>query len=120
MTHAARAVGRGAVLVTLLLGVLLGGAAPASAHPTLLFTDPAADTVVPDSPPSITLVFNEAVTVGPRALTLLGSGGREVPIGDTATARDGHMVTARPAGALQAGTYVVRWRVTGSDGDQVE
>ncbi|MGH4016111.1 MAG: copper resistance protein CopC [Pseudonocardiaceae bacterium] len=120
MTHAARAVGRGAVLVTLLLGVLLGGAAPASAHPTLLFTDPAADTAVPDSPPSITLVFNEAVTVGPRALTLLGSGGREVPIGDTATARDGHMVTARPAGALQAGTYVVRWRVTGSDGDQVE
>jgi copper transport protein len=108
------------VLVLLLTGLALGTAAPASAHPTLLFTDPVTDTGVPESPPVITLVFNEAVTIGPRAVALLDSEGRPAPVGDATAARDGHVVTARPAGTLAAGTYVVRWQVTGSDGDQAE
>ncbi|MGW5051425.1 copper resistance CopC/CopD family protein [Actinokineospora sp. NPDC004072] len=120
MTTAVRVLGRSTVLVLLLLGIAVGTAAPASAHPTLLFTEPATDTAVPDSPPVITLVFNEAVTIGPRAITVLDGDGRAVPVGDATTARDGHVVTARPAGTLAPGTYVVRWQVTGSDGDQVE
>ncbi|MEC3974426.1 copper resistance CopC/CopD family protein [Amycolatopsis sp. H20-H5] len=115
--HALRRI---AVLVLLVLGAVLLGATPASAHPTLLFTDPAADTAVPDTPPVITLVFNEAVTAGPHALTLLDGDGRTVPLAATTTARDGHVVTAKLAGKLDPGTYRVRWQATGSDGDQVE
>ncbi|MEU0465439.1 copper resistance protein CopC [Amycolatopsis sp. NPDC006131] len=120
MTAVVRVLSRAGVLVFLLLGLAVGTAAPASAHPTLLFTDPATDTAVPESPPVITLVFNEAVTIGPRTVTVLDSGGRPVPVGDATSARGGHVVSARPAGVLPAGTYVVRWQVTGADGDQVE
>jgi len=111
---------RAAVLLVIAVATMLGGATPASAHPTLLFTDPAADTAAPTSPPVISLVFGEAVTVGPHAIAVLDSDGHPVPMGPASTARDGTVVTARLTGALQPGTYVVRWRVTGSDGDLVE
>ncbi|MFJ8814814.1 copper resistance CopC family protein [Amycolatopsis thermoflava] len=115
-----RTLRRATVLLFLLLGVALAGAGTASAHPTLLFTDPATDTAVPDTPPVITLVFNEAVTAGPRALTLLDGDGRTVPLNASTTARDNHVVSAAPASKLEPGTYRGRWQVTGSDGDQVE
>jgi copper transport protein len=115
-----RVLRRAAVLLLLVLAAVLAGAAPASAHPTLLFTDPATDTAVPDTPPVITLVFNEAVTASPRALTLLDSDGHTMALGTTTTARDNHVLTATPVRRLDPGTYLVRWQATGSDGDQVE
>ncbi|MDZ4266072.1 MAG: copper resistance protein CopC, partial [Mycobacterium sp.] len=57
----------------------LGVAGSAAAHPTLLFTDPAADTAVPVAPHAITLMFNERVTIGPNAIVVLDKDGREVP-----------------------------------------
>ncbi|MFI5615461.1 copper resistance protein CopC [Amycolatopsis sp. NPDC051903] len=119
-TSMRRTLGRALVLLLLTFGAVLASAVPASAHPTLLFTDPATDTAVPGTPPVITLVFNEAVTAGPNALTLLDSDSRTIPLGATTTVRDNHVVTAKPAGTLPPGTYRVRWQVTGSDGDQVE
>ena len=107
----------GVLALLLLLGP---GAGIAWAHPTLLFTEPAAQGAVAASPQLITLLFNEPVTIGDRAIVLLDPAGREVPIGAAALAREGRFVTARPARALEPGTYTVRWRVTGSDGDQVE
>ncbi|WIX79229.1 copper resistance protein CopC [Amycolatopsis carbonis] len=115
-----RALRRAALLLLVVVGTVLAGATPASAHPTLLFTDPATDTAVPDKPAVITLVFNEPVTAGPRALTLLASDGHTLPLGPTTTAREGHVITAALLGTVPPGTYRVRWQVTGSDGDQVE
>ena len=111
---------RAAVVLVIVVAAVLGGATPASAHPTLLFTDPAADTAVPTSPPVISLVFGEAVTIGPHALAVLDSDGHPVPVGPASTARDGTVVTARVTGVLRPGTYLVRWQVTGSDGDLVD
>ncbi|MGH3995504.1 MAG: CopD family protein, partial [Pseudonocardiaceae bacterium] len=65
-------------------------------------------------------VFNEAVTVGGRAITVLDSDGRPVPMAATITAQDGRVVTAHPTRTLQPGSYLVRWQVTGSDGDLVD
>lgn len=115
-----RVLGRAAVLLLVVLGTILGGAGPASAHPTLLFTDPATDTALPDTPPVITLVFNETVTAGPHALTLFDNVGRDIPVGTTTVERDGRVITAKPTQLLPSGTYLLRWRATGSDGDQVE
>lgn len=108
------------VIVVALAGLLLGGAGAASAHPTLLFTDPAAETAVPDAPQSITLMFNETVTIGPRAVILLDHTGADIPVAAVDTGHDGHVVTARPAVTLRPGTYTVRWQATGRDGDLVE
>ncbi|MEU2004613.1 copper resistance protein CopC [Rhodococcus sp. NPDC019627] len=96
------------------------GAGPANAHPTLLFTDPGSDTAVADSPPTITLMFNEPVTPGAPAVVVTGSDGRTVPMGVAESVRGGRALTARPAEALAPGTYTVRWLVTGADGDLVE
>ncbi|WP_102143060.1 copper resistance CopC/CopD family protein [Mycobacterium hubeiense] len=98
----------------------LGVAGPAAAHPTLLFTEPAAETAVSVAPESITLIFNERVTIGADPVVVLGKDGRAVPTGAPTTARDGQVVTARPAAPLPPGSYTVRWRVTGTDGDLVE
>lgn len=98
---------------------LLATAIPANAHPVLLFTDPAQDGAVTDSPPSVTLRFNEAVTIGARAITVTDPRDREVTVGEARTAKDGIVVTAPVEDELSPGTYVVRWEATGVDGHGV-
>ena len=100
--------------------ITIGCGGSAAAHPTLLFTEPGADTAVSDAPQAITLIFNETVTIGRHAVVLLDKDGREVPMGAAETARDGHVVIARPTATLPPGTYTVRWSATGTDGDQLE
>jgi copper transport protein len=107
------------IAVTALL-VLVAVPGRAAAHPTLLYTTPAAETADPTAPDTVALVFGEPVTIGSGALTLLTAAGQPVALGPVSNARDGHAVTARITGALAAGVYTVRWRVTGGDGDLVE
>lgn len=120
MPTRARPLIRGLVLVLALVAAAGVGAGVAGAHPTLLFTDPGSDTAVSDPPQSITLLFNEPVTPGAPAIVLHDGAGRDIPVGVAETARDGHVLTARPADTLAPGTYTVRWQVTGADGDLVE
>jgi copper transport protein len=114
-----RAAGVLGVLVGLaVLGI--GTAGTAAAHPTLLFTEPAADTAVSDAPQAITLMFNEPVSIASDAIVVLDKDGRTVPMGAATTARGGQLVVARPVAPLRPGSYTVRWRATGTDGDLVE
>jgi copper transport protein len=109
-----------AIAVAALLAVAGVGAGNASAHPTLLVTDPVGQSAVDTSPALITLVFNEPVTFGADAIAVLDASGRPVPVAAASSQRDGRAVTTRPQRALPHGIYTVRWRVTGSDGDEVE
>jgi copper transport protein len=114
---------RGAAVLGVLVALAalgVGAAGSAAAHPTLLFTDPAADTAVPVAPQAITLMFNEPVTIGSDAVVVLDKDGRGMPIGSATTTRGGQLVTARPAAPLPPGSYTVRWRAIGTDGDLVE
>ncbi|BAH55706.1 MULTISPECIES: copper resistance CopC family protein [Rhodococcus] len=120
MPALARHLFRGLLLLLALTAAAGAGAGVAGARPTLLFTDPGSDTAVSDPPQSITLMFNEPVTPGAPAIVLHEGAGREIPMGAAETARDGRVLTARPADTLAAGTYTVRWQVTGADGDLVE
>jgi copper transport protein len=111
----------GVLYLLVALAILgLGSAATAAAHPTLLFTDPAADTAVPVAPQAITLMFNEPVTIGADAIVVLDKDGRAVPTGPATTTRGGQVLTARPTVPLPPGSYTARWRATGTDGDLVE
>lgn len=120
MTTALRALARVVCIVLAAAALLLGPAGTSAAHPTLLFTDPGAETAVSTAPQSITLMFNEAVTVGPGAVIVFDHAGREMAMDAATTARGGEVVSARPARTLPPDTYTVRWRVTGADGDLVE
>lgn len=110
-------------LVLLVSGVwlaLLATAAPASAHPVLLFTDPALDGAVAEPPRSVTLVFNEGVTVGEQAITVTDLDDNDVAVGAATTKKEGTVVTAPVTTELAPGTYRVRWEATGVDGHGVD
>ncbi|MGH3433644.1 MAG: copper resistance protein CopC [Thermocrispum sp.] len=109
-----------ALVVVAAWAALLASAAPASAHPVVLFTDPALDGATPESPRAVTLVFNEAVTVNARAITVTDLRDRNIPVGAARTVKDGTVVTAPVRAELAPGTYEVRWTATGVDGHGVD
>src|SRR5260370_3894132 len=75
-------------------GILLVAVAPAaSAHATLLFTSPAADSATSAAPKAITLTFNQSVTLEGTPVTLAGAGDRKIALGP-----------ARESGGRRAGT----------------
>ena len=100
--------------------LLIAAPTPAQAHPTLLYTTPAADAAEPASPSTVVLVFTEPVTATPNALAVIDEAGRQTPVGELASGRQGRAVTARISRRLPVGVYTLRWRVTGADGDLVE
>ncbi|WP_158296503.1 copper resistance CopC/CopD family protein [Nocardioides albidus] len=107
-----------AVLATVMTAVLmvLGTAGPASAHATLVSTDPAEGTVLPEAPGRVTFTFDEPVQLVPDGLLAFDAQGRRVEL--DASAR-GVEVTGRLSGGLDDGTYVVTWRVVSADGHPI-
>ncbi len=108
------------LLAGLVLLLLLGTALPASAHPTLLSTTPEAGYSVGTTPDRITLVFDEPVTVDPRAVRLENDGGEPVATSEVSREQGDRRLTVSVLDDLPAGRYVVRWRVTAQDGDVVD
>jgi copper transport protein len=108
---------RRVLAAVLLAGILLGlASAPASAHASLVSTDPADGEVVAEAPEQVTLTFDEPVAVvddGVRAYDAAGD-----PVAVDAAARD-EVVTADLPDGLADGTYVVVWRVISDDGHPV-
>ncbi|MFT4186949.1 MAG: copper resistance protein CopC [Aeromicrobium sp.] len=108
VTRWARVIASAGLLLA--LGWLLA-ASPASAHASLVSTDPADGAVLPDSPESITLTFTEPVrlTDGIELLTADGA-----PVEATVEGSDA-VVTITPSEPLSGGTHIVGWRVISAD-----
>ncbi|MCG8970851.1 copper resistance protein CopC [Streptomyces sp. CL12-4] len=106
----------GAVLVLL----VLGGAAPASAHAALRSTDPGDGTVLQRAPRAVTLTFTESVGLRDDSFRVLDPGGHRLHTEDAGHA-DGRSDTARVTlpGTLGEGTYTVAWRVVSADSHPV-
>ena len=101
-------------------GIVLVAVAPAaSAHATLLFTSPAADSAVPVSPKAITLTFNQSVTLLGTPVTLTGAGRYRIPLGPARENGGRSVVTAPVTSQLPDGVYTVSWQVISADGDVV-
>lgn len=94
------------------LGLLLVGSAPAWAHASLIGTDPADGALLPAAPATITLTFNEPVSVDEGGVRLLDASGAELP--STTRAVDNTVLTT-PGAALGTGTVIVSWRVISAD-----
>jgi copper transport protein len=92
---------------------------PASAHATLVSTDPGSGQVVDTPPKAITLRFNESVQILPAAIRLYDSRGDRVDVGQ-AEHPDGKSDEVRSSvPKLKNGTYVVTWRVVSADAHPV-
>ncbi|MCF6734194.1 copper resistance CopC family protein [Blastococcus sp. KM273129] len=106
---------RTALLLTVLAGVLLLGAAPAAlAHDGLVGTTPAAGTTVPAPPATVEVAFTGAPLPLGTLVEVTDAAGAVVSAGDPEIR--GTTVVQALAAELPAGGYHVRWRSTSSDG----
>src|SRR3954467_15560274 len=108
-----RAVAGGIGLLIGLFCVLLGPAAPASAHAALVASDPGNGTIVPDAPNKVTLTFSESVQLLDGKIQVLGPDGSRADQGDP-TAEGGTVTIPLRSGGGR-GTYLVSFRVISAD-----
>ncbi|MFH9134816.1 copper resistance CopC/CopD family protein [Streptomyces sp. NPDC017524] len=107
-----------AALLSLVFGLLLAGAGPASAHAALTGSDPQDGAVVDTAPKEVTLSFSEAIAVGDDSIRVLDPSGKRA---DTeAEPRDlSEGSTVRYGVALHSGlpdgTYTVAWQAISAD-----
>ncbi|MFI1761854.1 copper resistance protein CopC [Streptomyces sp. NPDC020800] len=103
-----------------LLLLLLGTAAPASAHAALRATDPADGTVLKSAPRHVTLTFTESVGLLTDSFRVYDPDNHRVRTGEAGHA-PGRSDTARVPlpSRLGTGTYTVAWRVVSADSHPV-
>ncbi|MFI6059446.1 copper resistance protein CopC [Streptomyces sp. NPDC051286] len=111
-----------AALVTMVAGLLLGGAAPASAHAALTGSDPQDGAVVASAPKEVTLTFSEQVAMGNGSIRVLDPGGKRADTG--APPRDLQSGSTVKYGitlhsGLPDGTYTVAWQAVSADSHPV-
>lgn len=112
MTVSARVL---APLLALVLTVLaLAGAGTASAHATLISSDPAPGTALASPPASVSATFSEELQTAFAAMTVVGPDGNLWSVGEVRVNGPVATVDVRPRGP--AGTYTANYRVTSADG----
>src|SRR4051812_908284 len=102
----------------LMVVVLLGAAAPASAHAGLVGTDPPAGAALDQAPDKVTLRFTEPVVADPGAVRVYDTHGQRVDSGEL-THPGGPSTVAVGLKDVGDGGYVVTWRVISADGHPV-
>ena len=102
-----------ALLAALTLVLLLLPATAASAHAVLVSSDPADGARVGTAPAAVRLTFDEAVTVPPKAATVLSSTGTRVDRGGVRL--DGRTLVVPLVARVPEGVYSVSWRVVSAD-----
>ena len=114
---AGRAVVLGALAASIVFGVLVVAASPASAHATLVSTVPTGDELLSDVPSEVELRFDEPVDVVEDAVRVFGPDGSRVDQGRVEV--DGSTLGV-PIDERGEGTYTVAWRVLSEDNHNLE
>ncbi|MFC9393822.1 copper resistance CopC/CopD family protein [Streptomyces sp. NPDC057027] len=105
------------ILAAALLGTLLAGAAPASAHAALTGSDPKDGAVVATAPKEVNLTFSEQVAMSADSIRVLDPAGRRADTGEIRDLCSGSVVrygVGLRAG-LPDGTYTVAWQTVSAD-----
>ncbi|MET9671597.1 copper resistance protein CopC [Streptomyces sp. NPDC006482] len=111
------AVARLLILAAALLGTLLAGAAPASAHAALTGSDPKDGAVVATAPREVNLTFSEQVAMSADSIRVLDPAGRRADTGEIRDLCSASVVrygVGLRAG-LPDGTYTVAWQTVSAD-----
>ncbi|MGW0561137.1 copper resistance CopC/CopD family protein [Streptomyces sp. NPDC003016] len=105
------------LVTTALLGTLLAGAAPASAHAALTGSDPKDGAVVATAPEHVTLTFSEKIALGNDSIRVLEPSGKRSDTGEVRDMSTGGVVKyGVPLHAgLPDGTYTVAWQAVSAD-----
>ncbi|MFE7170154.1 copper resistance CopC/CopD family protein [Streptomyces sp. NPDC057616] len=106
------------LLCLAVIGVLLAGAGPASAHAALTGSDPAQGVVVDKAPGQVTLTFSEKVATSDDSLRVLDPKGKRVDAGKPSNV-SGTSYAVQLRSGLPDGTYTVSWQVVSADSHPV-
>jgi copper transport protein len=104
------------VVLAAMTAVVIGGAGPASAHATLVATDPAEGAVLAEAPEQVTFTFNEAVIGVPTGVRVYDARGGEVASSASVSGSQLHVDLDEEVGD---GTLVVVWRLVSEDGHPI-
>ena len=107
-----------ALLFLAVVGVLLAGAGPASAHAALTGSDPTQGVVVDKAPSQVTLTFSEKVATSDDSLRVLDPKGKRVDTGKPSNVSGTSYAVPLHSG-LSDGTYTVSWQVVSADSHPV-
>ncbi|WP_198671532.1 copper resistance CopC family protein, partial [Desertihabitans aurantiacus] len=99
-------------MLLVLVGLLGAPAPPASAHASLLSSDPVPGAVLATAPTDVRLVFDEPVTPAVEGVRLVGVDGSTVVL--DARAVDDTVLVTLPTG-LARGSWLLSWRVVSAD-----
>jgi len=113
--HSGRAVAP-LVLLVLVVSLLLGAAAPASAHATLLASDPAEGAVLAAAPDRLTFTFSEPVAAVPDGVQVFDAAGDRVEAEASVT---DEVLAVDLTESVGDGTLVVVWRIVSDDGHPI-
>ncbi|MFC4628094.1 copper resistance protein CopC [Promicromonospora alba] len=113
---ARRRAGGWLLLLAVVCALLLGPAFSASAHATLIRTDPAHGAVLETAPERITFGFNESVLGVPTGIKVFDATGEEVA--STASVRGSELFVDLDE-EVGDGTLVVVWRLVSEDGHPI-
>jgi copper transport protein len=105
-------------LALLALVATLAMAPAASAHSTLLETEPPRDRVVDHSPKRVVLHFDEPVETALGSIIVYDGDGERVDAGEITRPAPTSVAVAID-GRLERGTYTVAWRVISADSDPI-
>ncbi|MFJ8667860.1 copper resistance protein CopC [Streptomyces sp. NPDC093600] len=105
------------LVVAALLGALLAGAAPASAHAALTGSDPRDGAVVATAPKDVNLTFSEQVAMSADSIRVLDPSGKRVDTGEIRDLCSGSIVRYGVGlrSGLPEGTYTVAWQTVSAD-----
>ncbi|WP_432086000.1 copper resistance CopC/CopD family protein [Streptomyces sp. bgisy095] len=105
------------ILAAALLGTLLAGAAPASAHAALTGSDPQDGAVVATAPKEVNLTFSEQVAMSADSIRVLDPAGRRADTGEIRDLCSGSIVRygVELRAGLPDGTYTVAWQTISAD-----
>ncbi len=101
------------------LATLALPAGRASAHNTLLSSDPADGSSLTAAPTQITWTFNKSVPLETMTVTLIDPTGARSELSGSTYGASGDTEVITPLPALQSGPVSVRWRLVGPDGHPI-
>lgn len=106
------------LLLLAVIGAVLAGAAPASAHAALTGSDPQQGAVVSRAPTQVSLTFSEKVAMSDGSVRVLDPKGKRVDTGKTADL-GGTTYGVKLHSGLPDGTFTVTYQVVSADSHPV-
>jgi len=106
------------LIAGILIGVLIATTGVASAHASVLSTNPADLSTQPDSPAEVSVIFSETVSVNAGGLTVRNRDGVRVDENNNQVV-DGTILRTQLQPNLADGTYIATYRVLSADGHPV-